>query len=84
MWIFWKRTHVWLPFFGAGVYLGRRRGLQWLVLCVPWLVHGMPRHGTDPRGRYRNFLELPSRLVVDTTEFAAVTTGSIKHRSILL
>jgi glycosyltransferase involved in cell wall biosynthesis len=84
LWIFWKRTHVWLPFFGAGVYLGQRRGLQWTLLCLPWLVHGMPRHGTNPRGRYRNFLELPSRLTVDVTEFAALTVGSVKHRSMLL
>jgi GT2 family glycosyltransferase len=84
MWIFWKRTHVWLPFFGAGLYLGHRRGVQWVALCLPWLVHGMPQRGSNPRGRYRNAMEVPGRLAVDATEFATLVVGSIRHRSLLL
>ena len=84
MWIFWKRTHAWLPFFLLGVHLGQRRGVAWTLLCVPWLVHGLPKHGTDPRGRYRNLLEVPSRLAVDLTEVATLAVGSAKHRSVLI
>jgi GT2 family glycosyltransferase len=84
MWIFWKRTHVWLPFFAVGIYLGQRRGIQWLLLCWPWLAHGMPARGSDPRGRYRNVMEVPGRLAVDATEFATLAVGSVRHRKLLL
>ena len=84
MWIFWKRTHVFLPLFFAGLWLGERRRLPWIVLCIPWLVHGLPQHGTNPRGRFRNLSELPSRVAVDTAEMVTLTVGSIRHRSLLL
>jgi GT2 family glycosyltransferase len=84
MWIFWKRTHVFLPFFFAGIWLGERRRLPWILLCVPWLVHGLPKHGTDPRGRYRNLAEIPSRIAVDVTEFGTLAVGSVRHRTLFL
>jgi glycosyltransferase involved in cell wall biosynthesis len=84
LWIFWKRSHAWLPSFLAGLWLGQRRGLQWTVLCVPFLTHTMPTHGTDPRGRYRNFVETPSRVAVVITEFVVLAIGSIRHRGLLL
>jgi glycosyltransferase involved in cell wall biosynthesis len=84
LWIFWKRTHALLPLLGAGVYLGQRRGLQWTVLALPWLVHTMPAHGTDPRGRYRNALETPGLLAVQLTEVAVLTVGSVRHRTLLI
>jgi glycosyltransferase involved in cell wall biosynthesis len=84
MWIFWKRAHVWLPGFLAGLWLGHRRGLQWTVLCVPYVAHTMPTHGTHPRGRYRNLMEMPSKLAVTITEFVVLVIGSIRHRSLLI
>jgi glycosyltransferase involved in cell wall biosynthesis len=84
LWIFWKRSHAWLPSFFAGLFLGHRRGLQWTVLCVPFLAHTMPAHGSDPRGRYRNLIETPSKLAVAIAEFVVLTIGSIRHRSLLL
>ena len=84
LWIFWKRTHVWLPLFAAGAVMGQRRHLGWTALCVPWLLHGVPVHGTTPRGRLRELSEVPGRLLVDTTEFAVLTAGSVRHRSLLI
>ncbi len=84
LWVFWAPTHVWLPFFLLGVFLGRRRGLAWTALCVPWFAHGAPRHGDGPRGRYRTFLEIPARLAIDLCEFAALTRGSARQRTLFL
>ena len=66
-----------------GLLFGRRR--RWsLLLAVPWAVQSLPKHGTDPRGRYRTMSELPARAAMDMTEFAALTKGSIKHRTLFL
>jgi GT2 family glycosyltransferase len=83
LWIFWRRSHVWLPFFLAGVYLVKRDRLA-LVMCVPWLAHRMPTRGTSLRSRLRAVSELPLRLAVDTAEYAAFIRGSIRHRTLLL
>lgn len=80
LWIFWKRSHVWLPLAGLGLLLGRRRP-AWLGLLVPWTIHRAPHHGTDPRGRLRGLLELPGRALIDLTEIAALVRGSIRHRT---
>ena len=82
LWVFWKRTHVWLPFALLG--LARRRNPLYLGLLLPWIAHSMPHHGTDVRGRMREFSELPGRMAIDVTEFAALVWGSIKHRSFLI
>jgi GT2 family glycosyltransferase len=84
LWIFWRRTHAWLPFFLAGAWLGERRHPGWRALCVPWLMHGPPSHGSDPRGRLRTVLETPSALARDVTEFAVLATGSAKHRTLFV
>lgn len=84
LWVFWKRTHALLPPFLGGLYLGQRRSLPWTLLCVPWLAHILPAHGTDPRGRYRNLIELPSLFAVNATEFLVLLVGSVRHRSFLL
>jgi GT2 family glycosyltransferase len=80
LWVFWKRTHVWLPLFFLGVRLSKRSFL-FTVLCVPWLAHATPKHGTDPRGRYRNVLELPLRMAIDLAEIAALARGSVRYRT---
>lgn len=83
LWIFWKRTHVWLPFAVLGAVLGRRN-LAWTALAAPWLAHTAPQHGTDPRSRLRSASELPMRLAVDGTEMAALGWGSLRHRTLFL
>jgi len=82
--VFWAPTHQWLPLFLLGVRLGQRRGLWWTALCVPWLAHGLPKHGDSPRGRLRSVAEGPARLAIDLTEFAALSYGSVKQRTLFL
>ena len=83
LWIFWKRTHAWLPLAAVAALLGRRRPLA-LPLALPWLVHTLPRYGTSPRGRLRSLIELPGRAAIDLTEFATLAWGSLKHRTLFL
>ncbi len=83
LWIFWKRSHVWLPFATAGVLLARRKPL-WLLLAAPWLAHSLPRYGQAPRTRLRALSEVPGRFLYDATEFAAHARGSLKHRTLFL
>lgn len=81
--IFWKPTHVWLPFAAAGALLSRRNPLA-LLLAVPWAANSLPRHGTNTRGRYRAVAEMPDRAAIDLTEFLVLLKGSIKHRTLFL
>ena len=83
LWVFWKRTHAWLPVALLGVVLGRRRPLLQL-LALPYLVHALPWHGMDPRGRFRAVAELPSQTLIDLAEIAALTKGSVRHRTLFL
>jgi glycosyltransferase involved in cell wall biosynthesis len=83
LWIFWKRTHVWLPLAIYGAIRERRNPL-FALLAIPWLLHTFPTRGTDPRGRLRSILEMPGRLAIDVTEFIALVRGSIKHRTLFL
>lgn len=80
---FWKPTHVWLPFAVAGGLLSKRNPLA-LLLAVPWAANSLPRHGTNPRGRYRALVELPNRMAVDAAEFAVLVKGSIENRTFFL
>jgi hypothetical protein len=84
LWIFWKPTHVWLPFFLLGAWLGERRSPPWRMLCIPWLLHGPARYGPSPRARLRALLELPSALIRDSVEFAALAVGSARHKTLFL
>jgi GT2 family glycosyltransferase len=82
LWIFWKRTHVWLPVAAAGAALARRRGPAWAVLALPWAAHSAPAYGEgNPRGRMRAASELPLRAVVDAAEMVACARGAIRHRT---
>lgn len=83
LWIFWKPTHAWLPFALAGASLGRRNRLLQL-LALPYLVHALPQHGTDPRGRLRALGELPGHAIVDLAEVAALARGSLRSRTLFL
>lgn len=82
--VFWKRTHVWLPFAVAAWFL-ERRARAWGLLAVPYLVHAAPqRHSNRPRGRYRTLMEIPHRVVIDAAEMATLARGSIRHRKFLI
>jgi glycosyltransferase involved in cell wall biosynthesis len=82
LWIFWKRTHVWLPLALVGLRLERRNPL-WGALVVPWAVQWQSRHG-GTRGRMRHLLELPGWALIDLAEMAAMARGSLRHRTVLL
>lgn len=83
LWSFWKVTHVWFSpaLFGA---IRSRRNPTYLALAIPWVVHAMPRHGANPRGRLRGLSELPGRAAMDAAEIAGCVRGSVKHRTLLL
>jgi GT2 family glycosyltransferase len=83
MWVFWKRTHVWLPLAIAGALLRRRRPGAGL-LALPWVIHTLPDRGAGPRGRVRALSELPARAVVDGAEMAALARGSLRWRTFFL
>lgn len=83
LWIFWKRTHAWLPWALAGTLLSRRSPL-YLGLAIPWAINAVPSHGSLPRGRYRSLLEVPGRAAIDLAEFTACAWGSLRYRTILL
>jgi glycosyltransferase involved in cell wall biosynthesis len=82
LWIFWKRTHVWLPVAAAGAVLAHRKGAAWAVLMLPWAAHSAPAYGVGhPRGRLRAASELPVRALVDGAEMVACLRGALKHRT---
>jgi GT2 family glycosyltransferase len=83
LWIFWKHTHVWLPLAVAGAILERRNPMYG-GLAIPWIIHALPYHGHHKRGRYRAVSELPGRATVDLAEFAVLTWGSIRYRTLFL
>ncbi|HEX8066674.1 MAG TPA: glycosyltransferase [Thermoleophilaceae bacterium] len=85
LWVFWKRTHVWIGPAAAGAALARRRGARWALLALPYLIHALPQeYGTGPRGRVRALAELPGRTAVDVAEVAALVRGSVRARNLLL
>jgi hypothetical protein len=51
---------------------------------MPYLLHALPAHGHDPRGRLRELSELPGQAALDAAEFLALVRGSVKHRSLFL
>jgi GT2 family glycosyltransferase len=84
LWIFWKRTHVWIGPAAAGALMARRSP-AWAALALPWLVHTLPQqYGTGPRSRLRALSELPSRTAIDLLEVAAMVRGSVRFRTVLL
>ena len=83
LWIFWKRTHVWLPPAVLAAVLGRRTA-AWLLLALPWTVNALPDYGPSARGRIRSLLELPGRAAIDAIELAACARGSVKYKTLLL
>ena len=81
--IFWKHSHWRLLLALVGVALAPR-SRAFLVLALPYLRHAALVHGRSPAGVARALAELPSRVVGDATEIAAVADGSIRYRTVLL
>ena len=82
LWVFWKRTHVWLPLALVGLAVARRNALGWL-LVVPWATQ-RPDARPGIRGRLRYLTELPGWALIDISEIAALTAASVRHRSVLV
>jgi GT2 family glycosyltransferase len=82
LWIFWKRTHLWVLVALAGATLERRNPL-WAALVIPWAIQWQNRH-PGIRGRLRFLMELPGWAVIDLAEIAALARGSVRHRAVLL
>jgi GT2 family glycosyltransferase len=83
--LFWKRTHARVPLLLlAAAALVRRRPVLALLLALPWVRESLPSYGPSLRGRLRAVAELPGHAAIDLVEFAALTRGSVRHRSLLL
>jgi GT2 family glycosyltransferase len=84
MWVFWKRSHVWLGPAALGALMSRRDP-RWAALALPYLLHAAPQeYGTGPRGRVRALQELPGRAAVDAAEMVSLARGSARFRTLLL
>ena len=78
--IFWKHSHSKL-LLGLG---GLAIATAWrpaALLCAPYLRHALFVHGRRPRALARGVAELPSRTAIDLVEIAALTSGSVRHRT---
>ena len=84
--IFWRSSHVCIPFAALGLLALRRRPLLGLLLIAPWLIEQTwdEQYLKSPRGTIRFATELPGRAVVDATEFATLAYGSARHRALLI
>jgi GT2 family glycosyltransferase len=81
LWMFWKRSHLWLLPAIAGLFLERRRR-AFALLAIPYLAHATPTgHSQSPRGRIRALFELPGRFVLDVAEIVSLAWGSVRHRT---
>ena len=80
--VFYRRSHAVLPLALAALAL-QKRYPPLILLVVPWAVMREPRHH-GIRGRIRHMLELPGWAAIDAAELAALTAGSVRHRSLVL
>jgi glycosyltransferase involved in cell wall biosynthesis len=83
LWVFWKRTHAFLPPAVAGMALARRNPL-WGLLALPFVVHATPSYSGSARARFRALLELPGQTAVAAAEFGVLAWGSLRHRTVFL
>ncbi len=80
--VFWKREHFWLLVALCGAQRARRRP-RWGLLVLPWALR-RGSHGSSPRGRVRDLLELPGWAAVDAAEIVALVRGSVRARMFVL
>jgi GT2 family glycosyltransferase len=81
--VFWKRSHA-LLLLGAAAGLATRRPAAGALALVPWALEARPRYGHGARGLVRAASELPGRAALDATEIAALASGSVRYRTLLL
>jgi GT2 family glycosyltransferase len=78
--LFWKPSHVRLPFLLLGLLLARRHPL-FALLALPWMKERLPYRGSSPRARLRALRELPGRAVIDVVEMAVCARGAVRYRT---
>lgn len=76
---FWRPSHARLTVALLLIAAVPRR--LTLLAFAPYAWALLPFAGRSPRRWLRRFAELPSRLLVDLTEFVALARGSIRYRS---
>ena len=84
--LFWKRRHAWFSVALAGgvaAALARRPAVA-AAAFLPWALSAAPAYGRGWRGRARATLELPAEAAIDAVELAALTAGSVRHRTFFL
>jgi GT2 family glycosyltransferase len=81
--VFWRRSHALMALALAGG-LAVRRSRPLAVLALPYVVDGVRRRGSHPRGLVRGAVELPGRVVLDATEMATLARGSLRYRTLFL
>jgi GT2 family glycosyltransferase len=81
--IFWKHAH-WRLLLALVGLAAAARFRPAALLALPYLRHAALVHGRHPAAIARGLVELPSRVVGDATEIAAVAQGSVKYRTVLL
>jgi GT2 family glycosyltransferase len=74
----WNARHAWLLLAAAGL-LTRRP-----LLAAPYLATTPLVYGRHPRAIARTASEVPARALIDAVETAALLTGSVRHRTVLL
>jgi glycosyltransferase involved in cell wall biosynthesis len=81
--IFWRPSHAELTaaLLGMAVF-GRRRWAP--LLFLPYLRHFLPLARTPPHRWPRLVAEVPTRVVIDLTEFVALARGSVRYRTLFL
>jgi glycosyltransferase involved in cell wall biosynthesis len=82
LWVFFRRSHAWLPLALAGLALERRNPL-WALLMVPWAGQWEVKPG-GPEERLSYLLGLPGCAAIDLAEMSTMIAGSIRYRSLML
>jgi hypothetical protein len=82
LWLFFRRSHAWLPLALLGLVLERRNPL-WALLAVPWAGQWEVKPG-GPHERLDYLLSLPGCAAIDIAETATMLAGSIRYRSLML
>jgi len=82
--IFWRPSHaVAIGSLAAAAAFGPRRPAA-LLLAGLYLKSLMPFTGRSPKRWARRMVELPTRLLIDLTEIAALARGSLRYRTLFL
>ena len=81
--LFWQHRHMWMFFALAGAALSPRDPL-FLVWTVPWVLYAAPDRRARGIGRLRAAAETLGTAAVDLSEIAAMVSGSVRYRTVML